>query len=141
MRRLFLVVVSRIHVALFRLTRGRIGSHLGKGLPVLLLTTTGRKSGKQRTTPLLYIEDGGRYVVVASVGGAPKHPAWYLNLRDDPRATLEVGGRRLAVQAETAGPEERERLWHGLTAMYPTYDRYQARTTREIPVVVLTASE
>ena len=141
MRRLFLVVVSRIHVALFRLTRGLVGSRMGKSMPVLLLTTTGRKSGKRRTTPLLYIEDAGRYVVVASVGGAPKHPAWYLNLQADPSATLEVRGRTLAVRAETAGPEERARLWRALTAMYPTYDTYQARTAREVPVVVLAASE
>ena|SRR5260370_23725421 len=141
MRRLFLLVVSRIHVALFRLSRGRIGARIGKGLPVLLLTTTGRKSGKRRTTPLLYVEDGERYVVVASVGGAPKHPAWYLNLQADPTATVEVSRRRLTTQAETAGPEERARLWRALTAMYPTYDAYQAKTTREIPVVVLAASE
>ena len=139
MRRLFLVVVSRIHVALFRLSRGRIGARIGKELPVLLLTTTGRKSGKRRTTPLLYVEDGTRYVVVASVGGAPKHPAWYLNLQADPSATLEVQGRTLAVRAETASPEERARLWKALTAMYPTYDAYQAKTTREIPVVTLSS--
>lgn len=138
MRRLFLVVASRLHVALYRWTRGRVGSHIGKNLPVLLLTTTGRTSGRRRTTPLLYVEDGGRYVVVASVGGAPKHPAWYLNLRVDPNATIEVGGRTLAVRGETAGPEERARLWQVVTRMYPTYDAYQARTTRIIPVVALT---
>lgn len=139
MRRLFLVVVSRLHVALFRLTRGRVGGRIGNDLPVLLLTTTGRKSGKARTTPLLYVEDGGRYVIVASVGGAPKHPAWYLNLQADPSATIEVGRRSLAVRAETAEePEERARLWQALTQMYPTYDAYQARTSRIIPVVALT---
>ena len=136
--RLFLVVVSRIHVAVFRMTRGRIGSRMGKGLSVLLLTTTGRKSGRQRTTPLLYIEDEGRTIVVASVGGAPKHPAWYLNLQADPIARVEVGRRQFTARAETAGPEERARLWIGVTAMYPTYDAYQAKTTREIPVVILT---
>ncbi len=138
MRRLFLVVVSRIHVTLFRLTGGRVGSRIGNNLPVLLLTTTGRKTGKRRTTPLLYVEDGGRYVIVASVGGAPKHPAWYLNLRADPSATIEVGSRTLAVRAETAEADERDRLWQALTRMYPTYDAYQARTTRTIPVVALT---
>ena len=138
MRRLFLLVVSRIHVALYRLSGGRVGARIGRGLPVLLLTTTGRKSGKRRTTPLLYVEDDYRHVVVASVGGAPKHPAWYLNLRADPRATIDVGGRTLAVSAETAGPEERARLWRRVTAMYPTYDAYQAKTSREIPIVILT---
>ena len=141
MRRLFLVVVSRIHVALVRVTRGRIGARIGKGLPVLLLTTTGRKSGKRRTTPLLYVEDGRRYVVVASVGGAPKHPAWYLNLEADPTARVEVGRRRFTARAEMAGPEERARLWRAVTAMYPRYDAYQAKTTREIPVVILTVQE
>jgi len=105
---------------------------------VLLLTTTGRKSGKRRTTPLLYLEDAGRYVVVASVGGAPTHPAWYLNLRSDPSATIRIGRRELAVGAETAAPEERARLWARATQMYPQYDDYQAKTSREIPVVILT---
>jgi len=138
MRRLFLLLVSRFHVWLYRSTRGRVGARIGNNLPVLLLTTTGRKSGKRRTTPLLYVEDGGRYVIVASVGGSAKHPAWYLNLRADPSATIEVGGRTIAVRAETAEPEERTRLWHALIRMYPTYDTYQARTTRVIPVVALT---
>ena len=137
-RRIFLFVVSRFHVWLYRSTRGRIGARIGNNLPVLLLTTIGRKSGKSRTTPLLYVEDDGRYVIVASVGGAPKHPAWYLNLRANAEATIEVGGRSIAVRAETAEPEERARLWQALTRMYPTYDAYQARTTRVIPVVVLT---
>jgi deazaflavin-dependent oxidoreductase (nitroreductase family) len=141
MRRLFLFVVSRIHVALYRASRGRVLASIGKGMPVLLLTTTGRKSGRRRTTPLLYLDDRGRYVVVASVGGAPKHPAWYLNLRADPSAAVEIKGRVHAVTAETAEPDERTRLWRAATAMYPGYDRYQARTTREIPVVILTPAE
>jgi deazaflavin-dependent oxidoreductase (nitroreductase family) len=133
--------VSRIHAAVYRASRGRLLGSIGKGMPVLLLTTTGRKSGRRRTTPLLYLEDGGRYAVVASVGGAPQHPAWYLNLRADPRATVEIGGRTRAVRAETAGPEERARLWRAATAMYPGYDTYQARTSREIPIVTLTPAE
>jgi F420H(2)-dependent quinone reductase len=133
--------VSRIHAAVYRASRGRLLGRIGKRMPVLLLTTTGRKSGRRRTTPLLHLEDGGRYAVIASVGGAPQHPAWYLNLRADPRATVEIGGRKLAVRAETAGPEERARLWLAATAMYPGYDAYQARTTREIPIVVLTPAE
>jgi len=109
-------------------------------VPVLLLTTTGRKTGKRRTTPLLYVEEGDRYVVVASVGGAPSHPAWYLNLRSNPAATIQVGGRKVAVTAETAGLEERARLWPRLTQMWPRYDDYQAKTRREIPVVILARS-
>jgi F420H(2)-dependent quinone reductase len=134
--------VSRIHTAIYRASRGRLLGSIGKGMPVLLLTTTGRKSGRRRTTPLLYLDDGGgRYAVVGSVGGAPQHPAWYLNLRADPRATVEIDGRTRAVRAETAGPEERARLWLAATAMYSGYDRYQARTRREIPIVILTPAE
>jgi deazaflavin-dependent oxidoreductase (nitroreductase family) len=133
-----ITLASKLHVALYRASGGRVGGHFRKTAPVLLLTTTGRKTGKQRTTPLLYVEERGRYVVVASVGGAPKHPAWYLNVRDEPEATIEIGSRRLAVSAETASPEERTRLWAVVTQMYPGYDEYQAKTSREIPVVLLT---
>jgi deazaflavin-dependent oxidoreductase (nitroreductase family) len=132
-----LKLFSRIHVFLYGLSGGRIGGKF-KAAPVLLLTTTGRKSGKRRTTPLLYGEDAGRYVVVASVGGAPKHPAWYLNLRDNANATIQVGGRTLGVRAETATPEERARLWPLMTGIYAPYDDYQAKTSREIPIVILT---
>jgi deazaflavin-dependent oxidoreductase (nitroreductase family) len=132
-----LKLFSRIHVALYRASGGRIGGRF-KAAPVLLLTTTGRKSGKQRTTPLLYGDDAGRYVVVGSVGGAPKHPAWYLNLRGNAEATIQVGGRKLTVHADTASPEERARLWTLMTRLYPGYEAYQAKTSREIPVVVLT---
>lgn len=123
---------------LYRTSGGRIGGRFNKTAPVLLLSTTGRKTGKQRTTPLLYLEDAGRYVVIASVGGAPKHPAWFLNVRGNPGATIQIGSRRLAVNAETAPPEERARLWALATQMYPQYDSYQAKTSREIPVVILT---
>ena len=128
---------SRLHVFLYRVSGGRIGGRF-KAAPVLLLTTVGRKTRKRRTTPLLYAEDAGRYVVVASVGGAPKHPAWYLNLRDAPEATIQVGGRRFGVRADTVPPDERARLWTLVTRMYPQYDDYQAKTTREIPIVALT---
>ena len=125
---------------IYRGSGGRLGGRLGKGVPVLLLTTTGRKTGKRRTTPLLYVEEGDGYLVVASVGGAPSHPAWYLNPRSNPAATMQVGGRKLAVTAETAGLEERARLWLRLTQMWPQYDDYQATTRREIPVVILAPS-
>jgi deazaflavin-dependent oxidoreductase (nitroreductase family) len=131
--------LSQLHVLLYRASAGRIGGRL-KAAPVLLLTTKGRKTGKRRTTPLLYGEDGGRYVVVASVGGAPRHPAWYLNLSGNPEAAIQVGGRKLTVHADTASPEERARLWTLMTRLYPGYDDYQAKTSREIPVVVLTPS-
>lgn len=131
-----LKLFSRIHVFLYRASGGRIGGRF-RSAPVLLLTTTGRKTGKQRTTPLLYVEDGGRYVIVASVGGAPKHPAWYLNLSGHAEATIEVGSRRIGVHAATAAPDERARLWTLMTRIYPGYDAYQARTSRKIPVVAL----
>jgi deazaflavin-dependent oxidoreductase (nitroreductase family) len=137
MGRLFLKLFSKLNVLVYRASGGRVGGRF-KSAPVLLLTTTGRKSGKRRTTPLLYAEDAGRYIVVASVGGAPKHPAWYLNLGADTGATIQVGGRRLGVQAETAAPDERARLWTVMTQMYPPYDDYQAKTSREIPIVILT---
>lgn len=129
-------VVSRVHVFLYGMSGGRIGGML-RGAPVLLLTTTGRKSGKRRTTPLLYLEERDRYVVVASVGGAATHPAWYLNVRGNPAATIQIGRNELAVTAEAAGPEERARLWPKVTQMYPGYDAYQAKTSREIPIVIL----
>jgi len=132
-----LKLFSRIHVFLYRASGGRIGGRF-RSATVLLLTTTGRKSGKQRTTPLLYAEDAGRYVVVASVGGAPKHPAWYLNLRGNPEANIQVGDRTLHAHAETVPAEERARLWAVMTRMYPPYDDYQAKTSREIPLVTLT---
>lgn len=132
-----LKLFSRIHVFLYGVSGGRLGGRF-KGAPVLLLTTTGRKSGKRRTNPLLYGESAGRYVVVASVGGAPKHPAWYLNLRSNANATIQVGGRKLSVRAETATPEERARLWPVMTQLYAPYDDYQAKTSREIPIVILT---
>ena len=139
-RRLLFSAFVKIHVALYRASGGRLGGRFRKGAPVLLLTTTGRKTGRRRTTPLLYVEEGDRYVVVASAGGAPSHPAWYLNLRSNPAATIQVGGRKLAITAETAGLEERARLWPRLTQMWPQYDDYQAKTHREIPVVMLAPS-
>ena len=105
--------------------------------PVLFLVATGRKSSRMRTTPLLYLEDGGRYVIVASNGGAAKHPIWWLNLQAQPEATVEVGGRKAHVRATEARGGEKVRLWKELIRMYPSYENYQERTDREIPVVLL----
>ena len=107
------------------------------GAPVLLLTTTGCKTGRRHTIPLLYLEDGENFVVVASNGGAPRHPAWWSNLRADPEANVEIGGRELRARAQKASPEEKEWLWPRLVAMYGAYENYQRRTDREIPVVIL----
>src|SRR5213082_1437139 len=116
-----LKLFSRLHVFLYKISGGRIAGRF-KAAPVLLLTTTGRKTGKRRTTPLLYGEDAGRYVVVASVGGAPKHPAWYLNLDRDPEAHIKVGRRQLGVRAATTAADERARLWALTTRLYPGYN-------------------
>ncbi len=108
-----------------------------RGAPVLLLTTIGRKTGKKRTTPLLYLSDGNNFVVVASNGGRPKDPSWFFNLRKNPSAKIQVKKVVSNVRARQASPEEKSRLWPLLTKMYPTYNNYQKRTTREIPVVIL----
>jgi deazaflavin-dependent oxidoreductase (nitroreductase family) len=133
--RLFHVAVS-LHVRLYRLTGGKVGGHIGRA-PVLLLTHKGRRSGTIRTTPLLYITDGERLVVVASYGGAPKHPAWYLNLEANPSAEIQTGNTRRPVTARTATPEERTRYWPQVVAGYRSYESYQRKTEREIPLVIL----
>jgi deazaflavin-dependent oxidoreductase (nitroreductase family) len=107
-------------------------------MPVLLLTTTGRRSGKARTTPLTFFRDGADLVVIASNGGADRPPDWWLNLQQTPRAVVQIGTDRLVVTARAASEQERERLWVVITATYAGYARYQERTTRRIPVVLLT---
>jgi F420H(2)-dependent quinone reductase len=124
------------HVALFRLTGGRIGGRI-RGVDCLLLHHVGRKSGQQRVHPLLYIRDGDDLVIVASKGGSPRHPAWWLNLRANPDTTVELPGEKCRVRARQATPDERARIWPRLTEVWPDYDTYQARTDREIPVVIL----
>ena len=135
MKQLFLRAMSRLNTALYRLTGGKVANRMGKA-PILLLTVAGRKSGKRRTTPLLYGRDGDNYVVIASMGGAPKHPAWYHNLQGQ-EAEIQVGRKRLRVRARDAEGEERERLWALMVSLYPPYDDYQTKTERRIPVVVL----
>jgi deazaflavin-dependent oxidoreductase (nitroreductase family) len=130
-------ILSRTHLALYRLSRGRVLGSL-VGMPVLLLTTTGRRSGKAQTTPLTFLRDGSDLVVIASNGGADRPPDWSLNLRKNPHALVEVGTERLYVVARTASAAERARLWPEVTATYSGYARYQQRTKREIPVVFLT---
>ena len=129
-------ILGGIHRAVYRLTGGRVGGRMGKA-PVLLLTTTGRKSGKPRTTPLLYARAGDGYVLIASKGGAEHHPLWYRNLQANPRAEVQVGRRTEQVRARDAEGEERERLWRALTDLYSGYDGYAKKTSRTIPVVVL----
>lgn len=128
--------VTKLHASLFRATAGRVGGRI-VGCPVLLLNTAGRKTGLRRTTPLLYLRDGDRYVTVASNGGTREHPAWWLNLKAHPEATVEVGGRKVRVRAQEADLEQKARLWPRLVEMYSSYEDYQRKTDREIPVVVL----
>lgn len=133
------VVIRLMTVAnvwLFRMTGGRLGARFPGGAPICLVTTRGRKSGVLRTVALLYLQDGERVVIVGSKGGMSHHPAWYLNLRADPRCEVEIGRTRVPMRARVAAPDERRALWPRLVAMYPDYADYQARTTREIPVVV-----
>ena len=108
-----------------------------KGRPLLLLTTTGAKSGESRTTPLVYTKDGDKVVVIASMGGAPKHPAWYLNLSANPGVTVELGTEKFEASASSAEGAERDRLYAKQAEMMPAFTEYEQKTTRRIPVVVL----
>ena len=129
-------IFGGIHKGVYRLTGGKVGGRIGKA-PVLLLTTTGRKSGKPRTQPLLYTQAGDGYAVIASKGGADQHPFWYLNLQANLRAEVTVGRETRQVRARDAQGEERERLWRAVADLYPGYDKYAQKTNRRIPVVVL----
>jgi deazaflavin-dependent oxidoreductase (nitroreductase family) len=129
--------LGSLHTWLYQKTDGKIGSRFTGGAPVMLLTTRGRKSGLPRTTPLLYLRDGERIVVVASKGGFPNHPAWYLNLKANPEVEVQIGDIKQAMRAETATAEKKAKYWPRLIAVYPPYQQYQARTDRDIPVVIL----
>jgi deazaflavin-dependent oxidoreductase (nitroreductase family) len=124
------------HVRVYRETGGERG-YDWRGTEILLLSTRGRNSGQTRTTPLIHRTDGERWVIVASKGGAPEHPSWFENLEADPSATIEVRDQEIPVTASVAEGAERERLWRQMTEVWPAYDEYQARTERQIPVVVL----
>jgi F420H(2)-dependent quinone reductase len=130
-------LLGGLHARIYRLTGGRLVGRVGKA-PILLLTTTGRRSGLQRTSPLLYLRDGERLAIVASFGGSPTHPAWYLNVTSSPQVEVQVGRDRFPATARTATPDERERLWPTFVSVYAGYARYQQKTTRQIPIVLLT---
>jgi F420H(2)-dependent quinone reductase len=134
--RLALKLGSGAHAGVYRATGGKLFGRMGKS-PILLLNTVGRKTGRKRTSPLLYIMDGEDFVVIASKGGAPTHPAWYLNLRANSDASVEIGDREVQVEAEVADPEDKPRLWQMMVEMYPAYDDYQKKAEREIPLLVL----
>ena len=125
------------HIRRYVETDGREGHEWQPGVRTLLLTTRGRRSGKLRRTALIYGRDDDRYLVVASQGGEPDHPDWYLNLDHDPEVTLQVGPEVFEARARTATAEEKPRLWRVMTEIWPEYDAYQGRCTRDIPVVIL----
>ena len=135
--------MAAVNVRVYKVTRGRIGGtwRIGAGwrhpVPICLLEHRGRRTGKMRTTPLVYLQDADRVVVVASVAGRPSHPLWFRNIEADPEVTVQVRGERRAMRARTADAEERAALWPRLVDVYRDYDSYQSWTDREIPVVLL----
>jgi deazaflavin-dependent oxidoreductase (nitroreductase family) len=131
-----LTLLGEEHIRRYRETGGEVG-YLWNGAPSLLLTTTGRRSGEPRTSALIFGRDGADYLVVASMGGAPKHPQWYLNITAHPDAEVQVRAERVPVTGRTASSAEKPRLWRIMTEVWPNYDVYQTRTERDIPVVVL----
>ena len=126
---------SNLHARLYRLTRGRAAN---PNYPTMLLTVTGRRSGKPQTVPLIYLKDGGRLVIAAAYAGSDADPAWWLNLQANPRAVAQIKDDTFAVAAELAPRGQREELWDRLVQMYPYFTEYQERTNREIPVILLT---
>jgi deazaflavin-dependent oxidoreductase (nitroreductase family) len=131
-----MTLFGREHVEKYVETDGEVGHHWNN-TTALILTTTGRKSGEERSTPLIYQEDDGRYLVVASKGGAPEAPAWFLNLEANPEVRVQVGADKFTARARSASAEEKPRLWKKMTATWPAYDSYQEKTDRDIPVVIL----
>ena len=125
------------HVKQYEATGGRTG-YTWNGTTILILRTIGRTSGQMRKVPLIFARDGNDYVIVASKGGAPEHPGWYRNLLAHPEAEIQVNTNVIPVVASTASPHDKARLWPIMTALWPDYDKYQAGSARDIPVVVLT---
>lgn len=132
-----LTLLGDDHIRAYRDSGGEVG-YLWNGVPTLLLTTTGRRTGEPRTSALIFAGDGDDYLIVASKGGMPTHPMWYLNLQANPAAKIQVKADEFAVVARTASAAEKPRLWKIVTEVWPNYDVYQTRTDREIPVVILT---
>jgi deazaflavin-dependent oxidoreductase (nitroreductase family) len=128
------------HIKAYRESDGEVG-YLWNGVPTLLLTAKGRRTGEARTSALIFARDGDDYLVVASMGGWPTHPQWYLNVSANPAAEIQVKGEHIPVVARTASPEEKPRLWKIVSDQWPNYDVYQSRTERDIPVVVLNPAD
>ena len=127
---------SQVHVAVLRATKGKMGSRMGEGR-IVVLTTTGAKSGARHSKPLMSVRDGDDYVVIASNAGLSHNPGWYYNIRAHPESRIEVDGRAIDVRGRVATPEERARLWPDIVARFPNYGGYEKKTTREIPLVIL----
>lgn len=132
-----LTLLGEEHVRRYQETDGEVG-YIWNGVPTLLLTTTGRRTGQRYTTPMIFGRDGDDYLVIASQGGAPVHPNWYRNLVANPNAEIQVKGDRIPVVARTASEDDKPRLWKIMTESWPNFDAYQTRTDRVIPLVVLT---
>ena len=135
-KNLSIKIASQTHQLIYRLLRGRLVGHLGQA-QFLLLTTTGRKSGRRHTVPLLYLLDNGRYALVGSYGGNPNAPAWLLNIRSNSQVSINVRGETTSGTARIATEPERQRLWPEFIAVFPNYDHYQAKTKRRIPIVIV----
>jgi F420H(2)-dependent quinone reductase len=129
-------LIGRLHAWLWKLTGGKLGNVFGRA-PFMMLTTRGRKTGRERTTPVLYLQHGADLIVVASFGGNDIHPAWYLNLEHCPEAEVMINGERRQLLAHRVSPEEKELIWPRLIKMYPNFAIYQQRTRREIPLLRL----
>jgi deazaflavin-dependent oxidoreductase (nitroreductase family) len=131
-----MAIFVAFNVWVYRVSSGRVMGRMGAA-PILLLTTVGRKSGKRRTVPLLYLEDAGRFAIVASYAGSPHHPAWFLNLEANPKVELQVRSRRFSGTARRVSADEKTQLWSRFLEIYSAYADYQKRTTRDIPVVII----
>jgi F420H(2)-dependent quinone reductase len=132
--------ILAIYAFLYRLTGGAFGGKV-QGLSVLLLTTTGRKTGKLRTTPLGYFEQDGGYIIIASNSGANSNPGWFYNLKSHPQAKIQIKNRQFEVTATIVGPEKRGQLWERLEALSPAYGNYAKKTNREIPLIFLQSAK
>jgi len=129
-------LVGPEHVKRYVETNGEVG-YMWNGAPILILTTKGKKSGQPRPQALIYGEDAGKYVIIASYGGAPEHPKWYTNLVADPNVQIQIKGEKFNAKARTAEGAEREKFWNVAAKVWPNYNVYTTRTTRKIPVVIL----
>jgi deazaflavin-dependent oxidoreductase (nitroreductase family) len=130
--------MSQLNTWLYRLSGGKLGGRWTHGEPIMLLSYTGRKTGERHTKPLVYMRDGDTIVTVASKAGYSKHPVWFLNLQANPECEVEIGRETRRMRARVASADERRKYWPQLVRMNPDFDHYQARTAREIPILLLT---